>query len=92
MTDWRLRPIFSVRLNSKPFYKENYDILIVRISYLYDRIRTRGRERGGDSGAGGKQSAFVRNTTKYWYKFRYLELFYNNLSYGIGFILIISLM
>ncbi|KAG1458117.1 hypothetical protein G6F56_006467 [Rhizopus delemar] len=66
MTDWRLRPIFSVRLNSKPFYKENYDILIVRISYLYDRIRTRGRERGGDSGAGGKQSAFVRNTTKYW--------------------------
>ncbi|KAI9261592.1 VTC domain-containing protein [Phascolomyces articulosus] len=59
-------PMFMVRLNAKPFYKENYDALIVRISTLYDRVRTRGKERGGDAAAGGKQSAFVRNTTKYW--------------------------
>ena len=58
--------MFGVRLNAKPFYKENYDALIIRISSLYDRVRTRGKERSGDSGAGGKQSAFVRNTTKYW--------------------------
>jgi SPX domain protein involved in polyphosphate accumulation len=58
--------MFSARLNAKPFYKENYEALIIRISTLYDRVRTRGRERGGDTGAGGKQSAFVRNTTKYW--------------------------
>lgn len=58
--------MFSARLNRNPFHKENYDAMIVRISTLYDRVRTRGRERGGDSGAGGKQSAFVRNTTKYW--------------------------
>lgn len=68
MTNWIIKPMFSVRLNAKPFYKENYEALIIRISTLYDRVRTRGKERGGDSGAGGKQSAFVRNTTKYWYK------------------------
>lgn len=66
MTDWIIKPMFSARLNAKPFYKENYEALIIRISTLYDRVRTRGKERGGDSGAGGKQSAFVRNTTKYW--------------------------
>ncbi|KAI9486982.1 MAG: VTC domain-containing protein [Benjaminiella poitrasii] len=66
MTGWPLKPMFGVRLNAKPFYKENYDTLIIRISTLYDRVRTRGKERGGDSGAGGKQAAFVRNTTKYW--------------------------
>ncbi|KAI7860151.1 VTC domain-containing protein [Circinella umbellata] len=66
VTRWPLKPMFMVRLNAKPFYKENYDALIVRISTLYDRVRTRGKERGGDAAAGGKQSAFVRNTTKYW--------------------------
>ncbi|KAI9272027.1 VTC domain-containing protein, partial [Sporodiniella umbellata] len=66
VTGWPLKPIFGVRLNAKPFYSENYDALIIRISSLYDRVRTRGKERGGDSSAGGKQAAFVRNTTKYW--------------------------
>ncbi|KAI9005518.1 VTC domain-containing protein [Phycomyces nitens] len=66
VTGWIIRPMFSARLNAKPFYKENYDALIVRLSCLYDRVRTRGIQRGGDSGAGGKQSAFIRNTTKYW--------------------------
>ncbi|GAN02467.1 vacuolar transporter chaperone (VTC) complex subunit [Mucor ambiguus] len=66
VTNWIIKPMFSARLNAKPFYKENYEALIIRISTLYDRVRTRGKERGGDSGAGGKQSAFVRNTTKYW--------------------------
>ncbi|KAF7721228.1 vacuolar transporter chaperone [Apophysomyces ossiformis] len=66
MTGWPLKPMFGVRLNAKPFYQENYDALIVRISALYDRVRTRGKERRGDTAAGGKQAAFVRNTTKYW--------------------------
>ncbi|KAL0092830.1 vacuolar transporter chaperone complex subunit [Phycomyces blakesleeanus] len=66
ITGWITRPIFSARLNAKPFYKENYDALIARLSCLYDRVRTKGIQRGGDSGAGGKQSAFIRNTTKYW--------------------------
>ncbi|KAF9583133.1 vacuolar transporter chaperone [Lunasporangiospora selenospora] len=66
LTHWILRPIFMVRLNSKPFYKENYDALIVKLSDLYDTVRTRGKAHLGDSAAGGSQQAFVRQTTKYW--------------------------
>lgn len=69
--------MFGVRLNAKPFYKENYDALIIRISSLYDRVRTRGKERGGDSAAGGKQAAFVRNTTKYWQVKKKKKSFYH---------------
>lgn len=53
-------------LTSRPFYKENYDELILKLSKLYDQVRTRGNPIQGDSTAGGTQSAFVRQTTKYW--------------------------
>ena len=33
---------------------------------VYDLVRTRGHPVQGDSSAGGNQSAFVRQTTKYW--------------------------
>ncbi|KAF9560750.1 SPX-domain-containing protein [Agrocybe pediades] len=53
-------------LEKRPFYKYNWDALIVKLSKLYDLIRTRGHPVQGDSSAGGNQSAFVRQTTKYW--------------------------
>ncbi|KAF6759887.1 VTC domain-containing protein [Ephemerocybe angulata] len=53
-------------LEKKPFYKYNWDALIVKLSKLYDLVRTRGHPVEGDSSAGGNQSAFVRQTTKYW--------------------------
>ncbi|KAM0791796.1 hypothetical protein ACM66B_004059 [Microbotryomycetes sp. NB124-2] len=53
-------------LEKRPFYKENYDLLIVQLSRLYNLVRTRGHPVVGDSSAGGSQSAFVRQTTKYW--------------------------
>ncbi|KAK4050695.1 vacuolar transporter chaperone [Microbotryomycetes sp. JL201] len=53
-------------LEKRPFYKENYDLLIVQLSRLYNLVRTRGHPVVGDSSAGGNQSAFVRQTTKYW--------------------------
>ncbi|GAA5867318.1 hypothetical protein JCM1840_005027 [Sporobolomyces johnsonii] len=53
-------------LEKRPFYKENYDALIVQLSRLYNLVRTRGHPVMGDSSAGGGQSAFVRQTTKYW--------------------------
>lgn len=65
-TKFVLRPIFQVRLNAKPFYKDNYDKLIVKLSKLYDLVRTRGNPAKGDSAAGGSQQNFVRQTTKYW--------------------------
>ncbi|KAF8247649.1 hypothetical protein K440DRAFT_650455 [Wilcoxina mikolae CBS 423.85] len=65
-TGWTLRPIFSARLNAKPFFKDNYDAFIVKLSRLYDLVRTRGNPTQGDSSAGGAQQNFVRQTTKYW--------------------------
>ncbi|WFD35260.1 vacuolar transporter chaperone [Malassezia cuniculi] len=53
-------------LSTRPFYKENYDALIVKLSRLFDIVHTRGHPVQGDSSAGGSQSAFVRQTTKYW--------------------------
>ncbi|KAG7451280.1 SPX-domain-containing protein [Guyanagaster necrorhizus] len=53
-------------LEKRPFYRYNWDALIVKLSKLYDLVRTRGHPIQGDSSAGGSQSAFVRQTTKYW--------------------------
>ena len=40
--------------------------MIVKLSKLYDLVRTRGNPTKGDSAAGGGQQNFVRQTTKYW--------------------------
>lgn len=66
ITKFHLRPIFQVRLNAKPFFKDNYDDLIVKLSKLYDLARNKGKPIKGDSSAGGSQQNFVRQTTKYW--------------------------
>ena len=65
-TKFTLKPVFQARLNAKAFYKDNYDHLIVKLSKLYDLVRTRGNPVKGDSAAGGGQQNFVRQTTKYW--------------------------
>ena len=61
-----LRPTFSTRLKAKPFFQDNYDQFIVKLSKVYDLVRTRGNPIKGDSAAGGGQQNFVRQTTKYW--------------------------
>ncbi|KAH8891911.1 SPX-domain-containing protein [Thozetella sp. PMI_491] len=66
LTGWHLKPVFDTRLKAKPFYKENYDASVVKLSKLYDIVRTRGNPVKGDSAAGGNQANFVRHTTKYW--------------------------
>ncbi|KAF2746999.1 SPX-domain-containing protein [Sporormia fimetaria CBS 119925] len=66
ITRWVLKPVFATRLRQKPFYKDNYDAFVVKLSKLYDTVRTRGNPVKGDSAAGGKQQNFVRQTTKYW--------------------------
>lgn len=65
-TSWYLKPVFAARLKAKPFFKDNYDAFIVKLSRLYDIVRTRGNPIKGDSAAGGGQQNFVRQTTKYW--------------------------
>lgn len=53
-------------MKTKPFFTDNYDADIVKLSKLYDIVRTRGHPVKGDSAAGGTQASFIRNTTKYW--------------------------
>ncbi|KAJ5676214.1 Vacuolar transporter chaperone 4 [Penicillium macrosclerotiorum] len=65
-TKWYLKPVFAARLNAKPFFKDNYDAFVVKLSKLYDLVRTKGNPVKGDSAAGGTQQNFVRQTTKYW--------------------------
>ncbi|KAJ5896937.1 Vacuolar transporter chaperone 4 [Penicillium subrubescens] len=65
-TKWYLKPVFAARLNAKPFFKDNYDAFVVKLSKLYDLVRTKGNPVKGDSSAGGTQQNFVRQTTKYW--------------------------
>jgi len=65
-SNWTLKPAFESRLKAKPFYKQNYDNAVVKLSGLYDQVRTRGNPIKGDSAAGGSQANFVRHTTKYW--------------------------
>lgn len=61
-----MRPVFAARLNAKPFFKDNYDAFVIKLSKLYDLVRTKGNPVKGDSSAGGTQQNFVRQTTKYW--------------------------
>ncbi|KAF9243457.1 VTC domain-containing protein [Melanogaster broomeanus] len=66
-TNLPLKPTFvQDYLEERPFYKYNWDALIVKLSELYNLVRTRGHPVIGDSSAGSNQSAFVRQTTKYW--------------------------
>ncbi|KAK3674484.1 vacuolar transporter chaperone [Recurvomyces mirabilis] len=65
-THWHLKPVFAARLNARPFFKDDYDGTVIKLSKLYDLVRTRGNPIKGDSSAGGKQQNFVRQTTKYW--------------------------
>lgn len=64
-TSYALRPLFNVSLNSRSFYKQNYDRLLVQLSSLYDLVRNRGKKGGQVWTAGGTRD-FVRKTTKYW--------------------------
>ncbi|KAI2636131.1 vacuolar transporter chaperone 4 [Xylaria nigripes] len=66
MTNWHLRPAFDAALKQKPFYNEDFDAEVVKLSSMYNNVRTRGNPVIGDSAAGGSQGSFVRQTTKYW--------------------------
>ncbi|KAJ2466603.1 vacuolar transporter chaperone, partial [Coemansia sp. RSA 2322] len=62
-----LKPVFTVRLNSRPFFKENFDELLLELSRMYNIVRNGGvdvdQDRDPQSGNGQN---FVRQTTKYW--------------------------
>lgn len=66
VTGLGLRSIWESQMKAKPFYKEDYDPSVVKLSGLYEEVKTRGNPTQGDSAAGGGQANFVRQTTKYW--------------------------
>lgn len=70
-TEYMLKPMFMLRLKSKPLYLENLDNLIFRLSKLYDRIRSDDPSKKSPLDMGLTDEAantqiFVRKTTKYW--------------------------
>ncbi|RKP01597.1 hypothetical protein CXG81DRAFT_11792 [Caulochytrium protostelioides] len=69
-TSYKLKPMFMVRLSSRPFYVEPFDAVILRLSHLFDTVRHRGRRDADVAAAEAAQVAssgqFVRRTTKYW--------------------------
>ncbi|KAI8929070.1 VTC domain-containing protein [Entophlyctis helioformis] len=62
-TEFMLKTMFMVRLNARPFYKQSFDMLIIRLSKLYDTLRTGGKREAPPPPTG---TSFVRRTTKYW--------------------------
>ncbi|KAJ2862661.1 hypothetical protein GGI22_002136 [Coemansia erecta] len=62
-----LKHVFNQHLNSKPFFKENFDELLLELSRLYNIVRNGGvdTDQGKDPQSGNGQN-FVRQTTKYW--------------------------
>lgn len=69
-TDYMLKPMFMLRLKSKPLYVENSDSLIYRLSKLYDRIRSDDPSRKSPRTLipekVNESQVFVRKTSKYW--------------------------
>ncbi|KAI9216153.1 hypothetical protein BC828DRAFT_18026, partial [Blastocladiella britannica] len=62
-TSYHLRALFIQKLNANPFYRENFDPLILKLSKLYDTVRNGGEaSRKAVASDGGAQS-FVRRTT-----------------------------
>ncbi|KAI8867785.1 SPX-domain-containing protein, partial [Ramicandelaber brevisporus] len=67
-----LKTMFSLRLSKKPFYKENFDPLLLKLSRLCEIVRNGGKTATSSSGksasaaAAGAGQSFVRQTTKYW--------------------------
>ncbi|KAJ2610673.1 vacuolar transporter chaperone, partial [Coemansia sp. RSA 1365] len=62
-----LKPMFTEHMNSRPFFKENFDELLLELSRLYNIVRNGGVDvdSAKDPQSGNGQN-FVRQTTKYW--------------------------
>ncbi|KAJ3029792.1 UNVERIFIED_CONTAM: vacuolar transporter chaperone [Siphonaria sp. JEL0065] len=65
-TQFQLKPMFLLRMRERPFYEESVEPLVVRLSRIFNDVRTGGK---GGSGTDAKENIpdkFVRKTTKYW--------------------------
>lgn len=66
-TAFMLKPMFMIRLKSKPFFLETLDNLVYRLSKLFDRLRRGSADINDPASSEVKDNqVFLRKTTKYW--------------------------
>ncbi|KAJ3302106.1 vacuolar transporter chaperone, partial [Blyttiomyces sp. JEL0837] len=66
-TPFSLKTEFRVRMNSKPFFEQTYEEMILRLSDLWDTVRyMHGGSSTKDKSPGVDSQNIVRKTTKYW--------------------------
>lgn len=65
-TAYMLKPMFMLRLKSKPLYLENLDNLVYRLSKLYSRLRPEEQQSANGQRPSSSAQLVVRKTTKYW--------------------------
>ncbi|KAJ3218384.1 vacuolar transporter chaperone [Dinochytrium kinnereticum] len=66
-TPYRLSPDFSIHLTAKPFFEQTYEALIIRLSSLWDSVRSlHGTGISPQKSPGVDSQNIVRKTTKYW--------------------------
>ncbi|KAJ3328450.1 vacuolar transporter chaperone, partial [Blyttiomyces sp. JEL0837] len=71
-TSYQLKPMFLVRLNSRPFFKESMEGLFVRLSRIFQSVREGGHGSLAIYEAGEQEhtkTKFVRSTRKYWVEY-----------------------
>ncbi|KAI9356546.1 VTC domain-containing protein [Zopfochytrium polystomum] len=70
-TSFQLKPMFLVRLNSRPFFKESVEDLVVRLSRIFQTVRTGASDEMASSigVSPPPKSKFVRHTAKYWIEY-----------------------
>ncbi|KAI8838558.1 VTC domain-containing protein [Chytriomyces cf. hyalinus JEL632] len=65
-TQFQLKPAFLIRMRERPFYEESVDSLIIRLSRIFQNVRTGGKGGLGTDMKEDLPDRFVRKTTKYW--------------------------
>ncbi|KAJ3240368.1 hypothetical protein HDU78_002310 [Chytriomyces hyalinus] len=65
-TQFQLKPTFLIRMRERPFYEESVDSLIIRLSRIFQNVRTGGKGGLGTDVKEDIPDKFVRKTTKYW--------------------------
>jgi SPX domain protein involved in polyphosphate accumulation len=67
-TPFSSKAMFMAKMNENPFYRENFDALILKLSKLYDFVRNGGEvQRMKNLQAEGGSQLFVRKTTSTYY-------------------------
>ncbi|KAJ3072175.1 vacuolar transporter chaperone [Podochytrium sp. JEL0797] len=65
-TQFQLKPMFLLKMRERPFYEETVDHLVVRLSRIFQNVRTGGKSGSGVDLSSAIPDKFVRRTKKYW--------------------------